>query len=337
MSDGSGRVESDTASVLDDREVDDEVQCDVFVSEREQMLFEQEERSGRFGPHLSIPVDQVRPWLGNARRYEELDAARLGSLIKSIEHDGQRMAAVVRPIKDEVYRFEVITGTRRLWAINYLNQQGCDLPLMALCRPLTDEEAFREADIENREREDVSTLERAQNYAFALDTYYDGQQDKMAQALKISQATLSRLLKVAKLPEDVLGAFGTKDVPLLAAPKLFKALQKPERADHILAEARIVCARQEEARQLGEAELPAAKVAALLLAARGKKAEARSANGVNSKFGKPMIKLVSSSKNSLTLRVDARSGASEVELQEAFIQLVKCSEWGHLFYLPSNT
>lgn len=302
---------------------DDGVPYDVFVSEAEQKRRDHEMLSARFGPNLTIPANRVRPWPGNARSYEALDYESVSELIVSIKQEGQRIAALVRPIKDAVYSYEVIAGTRRLWAIKYLNEQGYDLPLVALCRHLTEEEAFREADIENRLREDVTNLERGLNYASALNTYYDGRQDKMARALKISKSELSRLLKLAGLPRDVLAAFGAKGVPLLTAPKLADALDNSHRAGHLLAEAREIAARQQEARQRGEAELPGAKVASRLLNAHRKKAGSSTPHCISSKAGRPMISLVSSSKSSINIRVHARSQSSRAELQQALIKLIE--------------
>ena len=50
-------------------------------------------------------------------------------------------------------------------------------------RELTDEEAFRLSDIENRAREDISDFERARDYLRALDAYYGGKQQEMAERI----------------------------------------------------------------------------------------------------------------------------------------------------------
>ena len=76
-------------------------------------------------------------------------------------------------------------------------------------RELTDEEAFRLADIENRDREDISDYERARDYAQAVEHYYDGKQKRMAERLEISEGWLSRYLQLAKLPDEVVAAFAS--------------------------------------------------------------------------------------------------------------------------------
>ena len=95
--------------------------------------------------------------------------------------------------------YEVICGARRHFAISWLRANN--YPQFRY--DLTDEEAFRLADIENRDRADLSDYERARDYAHALDLYYGGKQRNMAARLEVSGAWLSRYLYLARLPEIV--------------------------------------------------------------------------------------------------------------------------------------
>ena len=72
---------------------------------------------------------------------------------------------------------------------------------------MTDEEAFRLADVENRARLDLTDLERARDYLKALDLFYGGKQREMATRLNVSETWLSRLLELARLPEVVVDCF----------------------------------------------------------------------------------------------------------------------------------
>ena len=65
------------------------------------------------------------------------------------------------------------------------------VPLLIEVRELTDEEAFRLADIENRDRRDISDYERAVDYAEACQFYYGGHQGRMAERLEVSNAWLA--------------------------------------------------------------------------------------------------------------------------------------------------
>src|SRR3546814_15754519 len=88
------------------------------------------------------------------------------------------MPAIVRRVRGEPdYDFEVICGARRHWLIRWLRSHNYpDFRFLVDIRELSDEEAFRIADIENRAREDLSHLERARAYLRALDAYYEGRQ-----------------------------------------------------------------------------------------------------------------------------------------------------------------
>src|SRR3546814_21031422 len=72
---------------------------------------------------------------------------------------------------------------------------------------MTDEEAFRIADIENRARDDLTELERARDYLRALDAYYNGRQQVMAERINVTESWLSRYFDLARLPSESLTAF----------------------------------------------------------------------------------------------------------------------------------
>src|SRR3546814_8245765 len=88
------------------------------------------------------------------------------------------------------YDFEVICGARRHWSISWLRSHNYpDFRFLVDIRELSDEEAFRIADIENRAREDLSDLERARDYLRALDAYRSEEHTSELQSLmRISYA-----------------------------------------------------------------------------------------------------------------------------------------------------
>jgi ParB family transcriptional regulator, chromosome partitioning protein len=89
--------------------------------------------------------------------------------------------AVVRRVEgDPLHDYEVIAGTRRHWWISWLRANNYpDMVFLAQVQVLDDESAFRLADLENRARKDVSDLERARNYANALENHYGSSQRRM--------------------------------------------------------------------------------------------------------------------------------------------------------------
>src|SRR3546814_3878826 len=65
-----------------------------------------------------------------------------------------------------------------------------EIDLVARIETLDDEGAFRLADLENREREDATDLERARNYRHAVEAYYNGVRTQMAERLAIPKQNL---------------------------------------------------------------------------------------------------------------------------------------------------
>ena len=150
-------------------------------------------------------------WEGHNRAYGLLTPENCRDLIDSIRAQGrQEFPAIVRRREGqgEGPRYEVICGARRHFAISWLRANTYpQFRYLIELRDLTDEEAFRLADLENRDREDLSDYERARDYARALKLYYGGKQKAMAARLEVSEAWLSRYLNLAKLPEAVVAAF----------------------------------------------------------------------------------------------------------------------------------
>ncbi len=167
-------------------------------------------------------------WSRHNRDYARLNAENCADLIEGLKAQGkQEFPAIVR---ETGKGYEIITGARRHWAVTWLRANGHpDFRYLVEVRTLTDEQAFRLADIENRHRKDISDYERAKDYAQALAGYYNGKQKDMAEALEVSADWLSRYLDMAKLPDAVVSAFADEThirvnhvrllKPLLNAPK----------------------------------------------------------------------------------------------------------------------
>lgn len=154
-------------------------------------------------PTIRLKPAECSIWPGNARDYEQLTEPRLRSLIESIQaENGNRIPVVVRRKQQGELQYELIIGTRRHWAVAWLNANHYpDIELVAIIEDLDDEAAFRLADIENREREDISDLERGLNYKAAVDTYYDGLQARLAERVCRSPKPPLR----AQLPRSATG------------------------------------------------------------------------------------------------------------------------------------
>lgn len=272
---------------------------------------------------LLLDPARVRVWKGNARSYAHLTEESCQELIDSlIAEGGQKVPAVVRRIEgDPEHEFEVIAGTRRHWSISWLRAHSYpDMMFLAQVAQLDDEAAFRLADIENRARKDVSDLERARNYAAALKEHYDNHATRMAERLKVSKGWLSKMLKVASLPDAVVAAFlSPVDIQLKPAYALAQLLDSEVARPKILAEAQSIAAEQQKRSDKGEGAIPGVEVMKRLAAAATSNSSPASEIYVwSSKHGRPGLSVVSANRQGATVRVHSGSGATPEELVTAF-------------------
>lgn len=271
---------------------------------------------------LLDPV-RVRIWPGNARVYAHLTEENCRDLIDSIiAEGGQKVPAIVRRIEaDSDHEFEVIAGTRRHFAISWLRANSYpEMQFMAQVAQLDDEAAFRLADLENRARADVSDLERARNYLEALKTHYGNHQTRMAERLKLSKGWLSKMLKVATIPDVVIAAFAApSDVQLKPAYTLAQALDDRETARAITGMAKQLA--REQATRLAEGVTPigATEVLRRLLNAPKALAGAPVAEPYRyaTKYGRTALTVQSANRQGVTIRLHAGSGADTEELVAA--------------------
>jgi ParB family chromosome partitioning protein len=265
---------------------------------------------------LLLDPARVRPWAGNARSYAHLSEESCRELIDSIlAEGGQQVPAVVRRIEGDGsgHDYEVIAGNRRHWAIAWLRAHSRpDLPFVAQVAQLDDEAAFRLADIENRARKDVSDLERARNYAEAMKRHYGNHMSRMADRLKLSKGWLSKMLKVASLPDAVVAAFASPaDVHLKPAYALAQALDDHDKSGAIHQEAIRLASDQAARRDDGHPALPAAAVFKALLAAPGaERAKPLPLCVVDTYTGCMIASVQSSNREGVTLRLHGGSGAN---------------------------
>jgi ParB family chromosome partitioning protein len=203
-------------------------------------------------PQELVDPARCRIWDRHNRDYGALSEERCSDLLESILAQGkQEVPAIVRRVADDPdHDFEVICGARRHWSVTWLRAHNHpEIRYLVEVRDLTDEQAFRISDLENRTREDLSDIERARDYLRALDLYYGGRQKDMAKRINQSEAWLSRYLDLARLPEDLVGAFAN---PFELKISHIGALKPLLKADHdratVLAEARSLRARRGEGR-----------------------------------------------------------------------------------------
>ena len=276
---------------------------------------------------LALDPARCRIWSGNARAYDRLSERECRELIDSlIAEGGQKVPAIVRRIEsDPDHDYEVIAGTRRHWSIAWLRANNYpDMVFVAQVHILDDEAAFRIADIENRARTDVSDIERARNYAHAMQAYYGGHQTRMAERLNISKGWLSKMVKVAGIPDAVLAAFdGLADIKLAPAYPLAQALDDPSKAKTIVGAAKRIAAEQADRARDGLPPYPALDVLRRLLEAPHSNTPDKPEPYVaHSRYQRPILTVTSTGRHGVTVKLHSGSGAKDEEVIEAVRRMI---------------
>ncbi len=273
-----------------------------------------------------VDPDRCRPWRLHNRDLDHLDEGSCRDLIDAfLSAKKQRIPAVVRRVRDDPnVDYEIIAGVRRWWTVMWLRAHNHpEFDYLITVQSLTDEEAFRVSDIENRARKDISDWERAREYSGALDEFYNSNQSQMAEHLNISRSWLSRMLDVARLPKQVVAGFAdTHDITVRIARDL-----KPLTND-----ARALSAMTKEAEKLvaergkGASALPGPAVAKRLVAATvAQKAPRTSGRSriIESAAGKKMMTVTQGKRaGALTLQLHPGADADKDEILRAVESLL---------------
>ena len=276
---------------------------------------------------LQLDPVRVRLWAGNARIQARLSEVAVQDLIDSIlAEGGQKVPVVVRHVSgDPSHDYEVIAGTRRHFAISWLRANSYpEMKLLAQVADLDDEAAFRLADVENRARKDVSDVERARNYAAALEAHYGGKAVRMAERLKVSKGWLSKMLKAASIPDEVLAAFSDlAELTLNPAYALASAMDDAARAAAIRQDASAIVRENSAAQSSDSPALPGNLVHKRLMAATAVRAAPAKTLSmeVPGRFGRPILSVKTITRQGVTLHLPTGAGADDKQIQEA-VQLV---------------
>lgn len=272
-----------------------------------------------------VDPNRCRMWERHNRRYDLLNEVACADLLESLRAQGeQEFPAIVRRVEnDPDIDYEVICGARRHWSVSYLrNVEHREIRYLIEERELTDEQAFRLADIENRSRKDISDYERALDYRYAVETFYGGVAQRMAERLEVSKTWLSRFLDLAKLPTDVVEAFG--DIRLLRenhAREIKPLLAEAASRSKVMGEAKRLAAEQAALAAAGKAALEPPKVIAALKAAAATPKTAKPAKGatvISSDSGAALFTLARKGPKTVVLELALDAAASNDDFQAAF-------------------
>lgn len=257
-----------------------------------------------------VEPDRCRMWEQHNRRYDLLNESRCADLIEGFKSMGrQEFPAIVRRVEGEGdCDYEVVCGARRHWTAKYLGWK-----LLVEVRELDDEQAFRLADIENRDRADISDYERALDYKKALNLYYANQK-QMAERLEVTVDWLSRFLALADLPAEIVGAYrDVTEICVAHGRALAAGLKHPKQRALILARANELHGQGLD----GKAVITQLKDAATPRTPKQPLARYQSAKG------KPMLTVERKGRDGLSVTIEPGCGATRAEVEAAFRQALE--------------
>jgi ParB family chromosome partitioning protein len=143
----------------------------------------------------SLPIEKIRTNENQPRKtfYQE----SLEELAASIKERGVLQPITVRPLagKDAGF-FEIVMGERRFRA----SRMAGLTHIPAIVRDLSDEEAAADALLENLQREDMNSIERARAIQSLLQFM---SYEKVSKTLGLSETTLRRSLELLELPIQI--------------------------------------------------------------------------------------------------------------------------------------
>lgn len=180
-----------------------EVHREVVRLREQVSAFEGAEATRRLDPARIV----ASKWANRDEAHFDTDAfARLKQEIAGA--GGNIQPIKVRPIANAPAgsaQWEIVYGHRRHRACLELG-----IPVLALIQQdMRDAELFVEMERENREREDLSAWEQGVMYMRALEQGLFPSAKQLAAAIDRDMSNISRAMALAKLPADVIRAFGS--------------------------------------------------------------------------------------------------------------------------------
>ncbi len=129
---------------------------------------------------------------------KDFDEAEIDQLAESLEQHGLLQPIVVRRAGE---RYQLISGERRLRAA--IKAGWPDVPVFI--RECDDRQLAELAIVENLQRKDLNSLEKAASFQLYLEQY-DCTQEDLAGRLSIDRSTVTNLLRLLELPTMVQAA-----------------------------------------------------------------------------------------------------------------------------------
>lgn len=160
------------------------------------------------GSIVEVPVDELvdNPW--NARRRRS-SGAQLDKRSKSLKTQGQLVPA--KGYQDEAGRICLVDGHERKYAAR---NAGIPTLRVEICQPpANSRELYLQSRAANVERQTQSPLDDALAWRELLDEGVFASQVELAASVELSEATVSRVLGLLKLPQRVVEVINSREDP----------------------------------------------------------------------------------------------------------------------------
>lgn len=167
---------------------------------------------------VQLPIGQIHANPHQPRK--SFDDDEIAHLSNSIKNHGILQPLVVRP-KDG--HFQLIAGERRLRAAQAAGLS--EVPVTVV--NFNDQQVFEASLVENIQRADLNPIEKAQGFKEYIDSY-NVSQEVLASRLGIDRTTVSNLVNLLNLPEEVQTAVRLSQITLGHA-KILKGLSSVKR------------------------------------------------------------------------------------------------------------
>jgi ParB family chromosome partitioning protein len=170
------------------------------------------------GSRANLRVEEIQANPYQPRKI--FDEDEIGHLSESIKTHGVLQPLVVRAVGD---RYQLIAGERRLRAAQIAGLR--EVPVTVV--NFDDQQVFEASLVENIQRSDLNPIEKAQGFKDYLDRYHVTQ-EQLAQRLGMDRTSVSNLVNLLHLPEEVQTAVRQNQITLGHA-KILKGLSSPQR------------------------------------------------------------------------------------------------------------
>jgi ParB family chromosome partitioning protein len=156
------------------------------------------------GRPVDVDIDRLQPNSFQPRVH--MDDQRMEELAQSIRANGVIQPIVARRSGD---KYEIVAGERRWRAAQRVGM----LRVPVVVRDVPDEKLLEVALIENLQREDLNAVEEARAY-HRLSTEFQMTQEQIASAVGKERSTIANVLRLLKLPDDVLTQLSRGDLTM---------------------------------------------------------------------------------------------------------------------------